>query len=206
MLSDPIRIRYMIDNITSIDPDLKAGIAQIRTNANGARSNFEAAVNILLPLDPYKPTRKRIRTADVGSVTAGAGKPNSGTGSTGVEIRYYKASEFKRLSSEQKRELMEYCKKRKAEGKGNSKPNSTSSNSKKGKAISNAEIKSAIIELMSDHKERETVISALSSVGHGAEERSTERRASDLKTKYDTLAPRINKIVRQHSERGKGSG
>ena len=61
----------------------------------------------------------------MGSVTAGAGKPNSGTGSTGVEFRYYKAAEFKKLSSEQKRELMEYRKKRKAERKGNPNPSST---------------------------------------------------------------------------------
>ena len=120
VLSDPmLRIRYMIDNITSVDPDLKAGIAQIRTDANGARSNFEEAVNILLPLDPYKPTRKRVRTAEVGSMAAGAGKANSGTGSTGVEFRYYKTSEFKKLTKEQKRELMEYRKRRKAAGNGN---------------------------------------------------------------------------------------
>ena len=59
---------------------------------------------------------------------------------------------------------------------------------------------------MSDQKERESIISALSSAGQSAIVTSTEKWASDLKTKYDTLAPRINKIVRQHGERGKGSG
>ena len=79
-----------------------------------------------------------------------------------------------------------------------------SSNGRKPKGLSNADIKSAIIEFMSDQKERQGVVAALTSMGQSEDPEGAEKRVSDLKTKYDTLAPKINRIVRQHSERNKG--
>ena len=47
------RVGYLIDNIEHSDADLRAAIAQVRTNSQGARDDFEKAVAILLPVDPF---------------------------------------------------------------------------------------------------------------------------------------------------------
>ena len=50
------RVGYLIDNIDHQDADLRAAIAQIRTNSSGARDKFDRSVSILLPVDPFTKT------------------------------------------------------------------------------------------------------------------------------------------------------
>ena len=47
------RVGYLLDNIEHQDANLRASIAQIRTNAQGTRNDFEKSVSILLPVDPF---------------------------------------------------------------------------------------------------------------------------------------------------------
>ena len=79
-----------------------------------------------------------------------------------------------------------------------------SNNGKKPKGLLNTDIKTAIIEFMSDQKERQGVVAALTSMAQNEDPETAEKRVSELKVKYDSLAPKINRIVRQHSERNKG--
>ena len=104
----------MIDNIKCSDAALQAAITKIRTNSGGARDNFEQAVTELLPVDPYVKTKANAKTVTFASVSACEGQPGRGP-KTGVDLRWYEASEFKNLSKDQKAELREW--RNTAEGK-----------------------------------------------------------------------------------------
>jgi hypothetical protein len=47
------QVGYLLDNIENADADLHAAIANIRQNVNNTPSDFEKAVSVLLPVDPY---------------------------------------------------------------------------------------------------------------------------------------------------------
>ena len=98
------RVGYLLDNIEHQDADLRAAIAQIRTNAQGTRDDFEQSVAILLPVDPFTkaPANKAKVSFDVSST--GATKFGRGT-STGVDLRWHKREEFSKLTSAAKNEL-----------------------------------------------------------------------------------------------------
>ena len=51
------RVGYLLDNITSNDPDLRAALSNVRLNQNGMRDDFELAVAHLLPVCPYSKNR-----------------------------------------------------------------------------------------------------------------------------------------------------
>ena len=98
------RVVYLIDNIEHQDVDLRAVIAQIRTNSSGTRNDFDRSVSILLSVDPYTktPPNKKQVTFDISSVEAT--KFARGR-STGVDLRWHKKEEFPALSKDQKIEL-----------------------------------------------------------------------------------------------------
>ena len=82
------------------------------TSLTGKRSDFEATATCLLPHDPVAKKRNtrggndRQRGAEVSSISSSTIK--SGVGSTGVDLRYHKLDEYKKLSAEQKSELHEW--------------------------------------------------------------------------------------------------
>ena len=94
-------------------------MASIKTDstANGMRNNFELAAAHLLPYDPV--ARKRAISggkrnaanisamAETEEISATTVKKPS-IGRTGVHLRYYKQSEYKSLTQEQKDELREW--------------------------------------------------------------------------------------------------
>ena len=105
------RVGYLIDNIQNTDPDLRAAISSIRINTNGMRSDFESAVATLLPVCPYSKYRSNNnntinRKANVSDTTL-KGKSES---KTGVEFRWYKKSEYDKLTPDQRRELYDWQK------------------------------------------------------------------------------------------------
>jgi hypothetical protein len=82
------RVGYLMDNIVNSDPDLCAAISSIRMNANGMRTNFEAAVSFMLPVDPYsKKKGNHDRNANVSDAHTLRNKSSS---KTGVDFRWYK--------------------------------------------------------------------------------------------------------------------
>lgn len=109
------RVRHLLDNIQCSDPDVKAALSSIRldtTGPNAMRNNFELAVAFLLPVCPVARKRKENKgnqrgSAHISSVGANGGvKPSKGK--SGVEFRYYKKSEYNKLSEDQKLELKEW--------------------------------------------------------------------------------------------------
>lgn len=111
------RVGYLIDNIINSDPDLRAALANIRQNVNETRSDFEGSVAVLLPVDPYKKSRKRGNdSTSVGAnissaaISPGTSSSNDGTGSTGVVLKFHDGASYSKLNSEQKAELYEWRK------------------------------------------------------------------------------------------------
>ena len=102
------RVGYLLDNITSNDPDLRAALSNIRLNQNNMRDDFEAAVTHMLPVCPYSKhrnsSRGNDRTATISDVTL-AGKSSS---KTGVDFRWHTKPEYAKLTKDQKRELYEW--------------------------------------------------------------------------------------------------
>ena len=109
------RVGYLIDNIENPDADLRAAIANIRQDVNNTRSDFENAVAVLLPVDPFKKSRRgnhnnthntsaNISSASVSSVN----KPNDGIGKSGVVFHFYDGADYAKLTPEQKKELHEW--------------------------------------------------------------------------------------------------
>ena len=102
------RVNYLLDGIITSDAGLQAAMASIRADTpadgTGKQDNFEDAAVYIIPFDPVSKRRGVKRQHDIAAV-----KPdlNIQRGSTGVELRFYKPSEYKCLSKEQKEELRE---------------------------------------------------------------------------------------------------
>ena len=102
--NDHTRVTHLIENIEHQDADLRAAIAQIRTDSGGTRDDFEKSVSLLLLVDPYvkTPANKPKVTFEISS----AGATKYGRGKTsGVDLRWHKREEFSKLSHEAKNEL-----------------------------------------------------------------------------------------------------
>ena len=100
------RVGYLIDNIVNADPDLRAAIASIRINTEGMRDNFESAVAFLLPVDPY--TKSRAQSGRNNPQVSDVTLQNKSQSKTGVDLRWHKAEEYKKLTRAQRIELYEW--------------------------------------------------------------------------------------------------
>lgn len=102
------RVGYLLDNITSVDPDLRAALANVRANTNNMRNDFEAMVSYILPVCPYAKHRSKNnnnnRDAEISDATL-QGKHHS---KTGVDLRWHSKKEYNKLSRAQKKELYEW--------------------------------------------------------------------------------------------------
>ena len=155
------RVRYLLDAIECSDPALHARKAQIETDTgpNGMRSNFEAAAAFLLPADPVAKKRKTnnhgggsyVSNVSSAVVAAADGTLKPRAGKTGVELRYYKQSEYRKLSDEQKRELKVWrqSKSEKDDGKSHARDDDDKSGTKPSKKFKR-EIKAVLGDLMKD--------------------------------------------------------
>ena len=97
----------MIDNLLNNDSVLRAAIASIRVNIDGMRSNFEAAVAFLLPVDPFVKHKEKLHKAPQISNVTLKGKAQS---RTGVDLRWHTPDEYRTLNREQKNKLYEWQK------------------------------------------------------------------------------------------------
>ena len=107
------RVGYLIDSITSKDPEVLAGVAAVRTDEAGKRVHFEDTVTYMLPLCPVaKKQAARRQSTPQANISGTTGKGGSdlkaGIGKTGVELRYHKHHEFRKLTSAQKSELAKW--------------------------------------------------------------------------------------------------
>ncbi|GFH62136.1 hypothetical protein CTEN210_18612 [Chaetoceros tenuissimus] len=113
--NDVSKVKYLTQNITHQDGDLRAAIALIRTSTTGLKSDFEGAIRTLLPVDPFKPRGGMKRKGyEISAVEGGGGhktsanKTSYGTGKTGVELCFHKPKEYSKLNDEQKEELRKW--------------------------------------------------------------------------------------------------
>ena len=114
------RVIHLMDAIQSSDAPLQAAIAHIKSQSddpNGLGNNFEEAAAYLLQFCPVSKKRKTSsseRTYNVSSVGVttddGKKKVKPNKGETGVELRYYKPKEYRKLSTEQVEELRRWRK------------------------------------------------------------------------------------------------
>lgn len=122
------RVTDLMVSITSKDPDVLAALAAVRQDEAGMRIHFEETVAFLLPTCPVAKKQasrgKGMAVAEISGASAkGLGSTlKAGKGSTGVELRYHRHHDFKKLPKEQRDELVAWMaanKKRKpADGKG----------------------------------------------------------------------------------------
>ena len=153
------RVQFLLDNIQVEDSTVKAALSSIRMDdtPNGMRNNFEMAVTFLLPTDPVdkKKNRNKRPVAEVLATDADAPPPKklgthkSGIGKTGVEFRYYKPNEFKKLSKDQKDELMEHRRKNNLRG-----PN-PKNDKKRFRASINSVLKSALKDIVDEQSKKD---------------------------------------------------
>ena len=107
------RVGYLIENIVHSDPDLRAALATIRQNVNNTRDNFEGSVAVLLPVDPFKKSRKRSNESSAApaanvSSTSTSSSANDGIGSSGVVFKFHDGASYGKLTAAQKSELYEW--------------------------------------------------------------------------------------------------
>ena len=104
-----------MEGIQCSDAELQAALAAIRMDnvgPNAKRNNFELAATFLLPTCPVAKKRKSNSSNKIASISGVGGdtgtKVKPSVGKTGLEFRYYKKGEYKRLSEEQRTELREW--------------------------------------------------------------------------------------------------
>ena len=118
------RVGYLLDAIECNDTPLQVAMANVEDDTDaggtathrvpGKRNNFEPVVAYLLPTDPVE--RQRVQgnkrsVTEISEVTGEVIEISSirpGIGKTGVHFRWYKAEEFRKLSKEQRTELVEW--------------------------------------------------------------------------------------------------
>ena len=121
------RVGYLLEGIQCSDPGLQAAMAIMRTDdgVNGMRSDFEKAAAHLLPYDPVarkqaggtkRPAANISDTRGIQGANASPIKVSEATtkdgkvsiGKTGVHLRYHTNSEYRELSTAQKKVLSEW--------------------------------------------------------------------------------------------------
>ena len=124
------RVGYLLEGIQCSDPGLQAAMASVRMDdgPNGMRNDFENAAAHLLPYDPVATKRaagtkrpaanisdtrgmhgSNASAIEISDATSKDGKVS--IGKTGVHLRYHTNSEYRELSTSQKKELSEWCEK-----------------------------------------------------------------------------------------------
>jgi hypothetical protein len=112
------RVGYLLDSIENNDAGLQAAMGAIRNDkqAGGMRSDFEAAVAHLLPMDPVSKRRtagtKRgpAEISDATGAEVGAFGTKPGIGKSGVHLRYHTDAEYQKLPTEQQDDLRDWRK------------------------------------------------------------------------------------------------
>ena len=181
------RVGYMLDNITNDDADLRAAIANIRQNVNDTRSDFENAVAVLLPVDPFLKKKiardtARSNTGSIADTSATATTTNKSgkIGTTGVKLQFHTDEMYKKLTKEQKQELHDW--RATAEGTrfsaNEKKKRKNKSSSHTDKSLRSA-IRAALAHERKKQKESDDDIETLAQVIATAAAKSTASTSSD---------------------------
>ena len=145
------RVGFLIDNIVNSDPDLRAAIASIRVDTQGMRDSFEDSVAFLLPVDPYSKNRANSNNKSNPQISSASVIKNKQSSTTGVDFRWHKPEEYKKLNAEQRKELYEWQQSK--EGKATLSKSKSSNKSNSNSSSSNKKLKSEISSLKAKLKE-----------------------------------------------------
>ena len=110
------RVKYLLEAIVTSDAPLQAAMALVKndTAATGKMNDFESAAAFLLPEDPVAKRKTLDQKREIAEIsglegvigsTQGGGTTKASKGKTGVELRFYKQSEYGKLTDDQKMEL-----------------------------------------------------------------------------------------------------
>ena len=108
------RVRHLLNAMTSADPGLLSAVAFAKTS-DEHQNDFEKTAACLLPCCPVaakraKATGNKRGHSDISALTADISamdlKPR--VGETGVELRWYKHDEWRKLTQAQRDELIKY--------------------------------------------------------------------------------------------------
>ena len=204
------RVTHLLDNISCEYAPLQAAMALCRndTAPNGKMNDFEATASFIIPHDPVakkqasqkrphaqiseaegsdsKRDAKVVRIADVST--------KKSIGKTGVELRFYKRDEYKKLSKEQKDELYQWRQQQKE---------------KKNQAAGNKSIAAAVAKELAKQKEADSKAQKIDeefsnyvmSLVTSAKEKANNAKVSGVqqKPKEEDSAPKvsINSILRR---------
>jgi hypothetical protein len=123
--NEQARVTYLLDSITTNDPNVLAATAAVHQDDADKRVNFENSFTFLTPTCPVTAkVAKKGRVSFEANVSGTNGKPQGGLGgdrekpgkgASGVVLRYHKFDEFKNLPKDQQDELIEW---NKANGRG----------------------------------------------------------------------------------------
>ena len=112
------RVTYLLDSISTTDPNVLAATAAVRQDDADKQVNFESSFTFLAPTCPVtaKATKKG-RVSFEANVSGTDGRPKGGLGgdrekpgkgASGVALRYHKFAEFNNFPKKQQDELTEW--------------------------------------------------------------------------------------------------
>ena len=100
------RVRYLLSSIQSTDPTICSGKTTFQADA-GKKGDFELAADFLLTICPApKPQSQGNHRIAAVKTKAKKGKIRTGP-KTGVEVRFYRKDEWRKLSRDEQREVRE---------------------------------------------------------------------------------------------------
>ena len=118
--NEQARVTYLLDSITTTDPNVLAATAAVRQDEVNKRVNFESSFTFLAPTCPVTAKlAKKGRVLFEANVSGTNGKPQGGLGgdrekpgkgASGVALCYHKFAEFKNLPKDQQDKLGEWNK------------------------------------------------------------------------------------------------
>ena len=119
------RVTNLIDSIQCNDADVSAAVAAVKVDEQGMRQDFESAVAFVVPTCPVAKKTKKSKKRNLAQISSTSTTNNNNNNKgrkgrkkfkakkvtkgprTGVELRFHKDPEYKKLTDEQKEELRE---------------------------------------------------------------------------------------------------
>ena len=196
------RVGFLLDNIKSKDPYLASALGNVRLNTNGMRTDFEKTVAFILPVCPFSKgkSEKEKLTAQVGASIL----KNASDSKTGVDFRWYKRSEYMKLTPEQKSELYEWqnSKEGKAQIAKERKQSPTSNSNRKTKKQLAAQVKDLKAKLHDSQNSTDTdekIAACIASVipKEPVNGSSSATTATQSPNNYILAAQKVQKILKR---------
>ena len=217
------RVTHLMNAIQTTDPSLQAALAHIKStedDPNGLMSDFERTAAYIIQFDPVSRKRKSgSRNHQISKVietdddeddeehkVAATKRLKTSKGKSGVEFRYYKPEEYRKLSKDQKAELREY-----RVNNQNEDDKSKNNNPKGGKNVTKRQLKKQVISVLKSlTKEEEEsskqqseleeyIISVVKGMNKNGDKEKSKKSPGSTST-LKAIAKRLNKKKSQDDD------